>query len=357
MASLKILITGATGYIGGSFITHILESKNTFPASAKFSVLLRSSSQAALFSKHDVAPVILQNPEDLAELRNVASNYDIIVNFAYIALPEHAKALVLGLGDRKNAKIGKQEPVFIQASSGTSNVADRPFTAADRSKKLGLPVEFTDVDSKAVYEAEKRLEAEEAYPLRTTELAVIDTGLEVGIKTHVVMIPTVFGAGTGVGNKLSIQIPLLIRSVLNNGYLAVAGEGNGLWDRVHIQDLVDLLTILLTRVVTNEQVPTGKDGIMFSGTSRNSWKDLEQTIVKEGIKLGKLGADTQVKHVELAKAEEAWGLAGAPGLAELGFASNSRTVADRAKQWGWVPKFLDVEQAIGEDWLAITKET
>ncbi|CAO2653575.1 Nn.00g029860.m01.CDS01 [Neocucurbitaria sp. VM-36] len=356
MTPPKILITGATGYIGGSFVTHIRASKNAFLGSAKYFILLRSSSQAALFTKLDVMPVILQHSENLTELRDVASNYDIVINFAYISLPEHAKALVLGLGDRKNANSGIQEPVFIQASSGTSNVADRPFTVPDRFNQLGLPVEFTDLDSKAIYEAEKRLEAEEAYPLRTTELAIIDTGLELGVMTHVVMIPTVFGAGTGPGNKLSIQIPLLIKSVLKNGYLAVAGEGNGLWDRVHIQDVVDLLTILLTRVIKHEQVPSGKDGIVFSGTSRNSWADLEHAIINKGVKLGKLSGDTHIKHVELAKAEKYWGLEGVPGLAELGFASNSRTLAERAKQWGWVPKFLGMEEAIGEDWLAITME-
>ena len=340
---------------GGSYITHVLASKNPSLLSATYSVLLRSSSQASLFSKLDVTPIVLQDPEDLTELRNIASNYDIVINFAYITLPEHAKALVLGLGDRKKANPNMRQPVFVQASSGTSNIADRPFSAPDRFTKLDLPLEFTDLESNAVYEAEKRLNTEEHYPLRTTELGVIDAGLEVGIETHTVMVPTAYGIGTGPGNKISIQIPLLIRSVLKNGYLAVAGDGNGVWDRVHVEDLAGLLAKLLIRIIKDEPVPSGKDGILFSGTSRKSWKDLANAIINVGVKLGKLPADTQIKHVEFKEAEKSWGLEGAPGLAELGFTSNSRTRAERVRQWGWEPKFLDMEQAIREDWLAITE--
>ncbi|KAF1850521.1 NAD dependent epimerase/dehydratase family protein [Cucurbitaria berberidis CBS 394.84] len=355
-ASRSILITGATGYLGGGFLAEVLTSNNSILLSATYSVLLRSSSQASLFTNLDVTPLVLQNTEDLTELRHIASNYDIIVNFAYNVMPEHAKALVLGLGDRKLANPDLRTPVIIQASSGTSNFADRPFSAPDRFKKLGIPLEFTDLDSNALYEIEKRLDAEEPYPLRTTDLNVIDTALEVGVKTHVVMLPTVYGTGAGPGNKISIQIPVFIKSVLKHGYLAVAGEGNGVWDRVHIQDLVALFKILISRILQDEDVPSGKDGLLFSGTVRNSWNELAHAIINVGLKLGKIPADTEVKHVDLTEAEKAWGLDGFPGLAELAFASNSRTYAERATQWGWEAKVLDMESDIEADWLAVTKD-
>ena len=275
---------------------------------------------------------------------------------AYISLPDHAKALLLGLSDRKKTNPQAREPVFIQATSGTSNLADKPFTQPNRVEQLGLPKEYTDRNPEEIYEAEKKLEAEEAYPLRTTELTVIDTGLELGVKTHVVMVPTVFGVGTGPGNKQSIQIPLLIRSVLKNGYLAVADHGMQEWDRVHVTDLVELLGILLDRVLQGKEVRSGKQGIVFAGSIRSSWRTLAQSILDAGIKLGKIPDSTGIKHVDFEKAATDWGLGGAIGLAELGFASNSRTTAEKAFEWGWKPEVLIMGKAIEEDWIAITAD-
>lgn len=170
------------------------------------------------------------------------------------------------------------------------------------------------------------------------------------------MSPTIYGIGSGPGNKTSIQVPLLIESVLKHRYLAVAEEGNAQWDQVHIADLTALLEILLVRVIGNQPVPRGKEGIIFSGTTRNSWKDFAATIVKVGVKLGKIPATTEVKQLPLREAMTSWGLddPSAHPFAELGFASNSRTKAEVARQWGWEPKSVDIEKGIEEDWLALT---
>ena len=153
---------------------------------------------------------------------------------------------------------------------------------------MSLPTEFTDLESSGIYEVEKQLDTAEPYALRTTELTVIVTGLEVGVRTQVVMAPTVYSPGTGPGNQMSVQVPVLIRSVLKNGYLAIAGEGTQEWGRVHIQDLDELLNILLTRLVEDKDTtPSDKDSIIFACASQNSWRELAQMIVDVGIKLGK----------------------------------------------------------------------
>ncbi|KAF2732564.1 NAD(P)-binding protein [Polyplosphaeria fusca] len=347
MDSPRILVTGATGYIGGSVLSYSINE----PAlkKAKFFALVRNPAQEALFKPLGIETIALKNADSHEELRELASGFDIIINPAYATKLEHSKALVLGLGDRKKASPDGSVPHIVQ-TSGTSNLSDRPFTLASRK----VQAEFTDLDSANVYETEKELEQEEQYDQRTVELAVIDTGLEVGVKTHVIMSPTIYGPGSGPGNIFSIQIPILIRSLLKNGYAFVVGDGSQQWDHISITDLADLYAKMLIQIVQGKDVPSGKDGIFFSETGRRSWKELAQDIIEAGVKVGRI-EKAEVREASLQEAADAYGLGAMPAFVELGFASNSRTKAEKARELGWKSKdgFEEFQKGIEEDWKAV----
>jgi hypothetical protein len=63
----------------------------------------------------------------------------------------------------------------------------------------------------------KEREAQNPYLQRTAELGIVDIGLELGVKTLVIMSPTIYGIGTGLFNKTSVQIPSYIAAVLDHG--------------------------------------------------------------------------------------------------------------------------------------------
>ena len=95
-----------------------------------------------------------------------------------------------------------------------------------------------------------------------------------GVKTTIIMSPTIYGLGTGLFNKLSIQIPVMIRAFIKSGQPEVIGEGKGQWDYVHVADLARLYEILLVKILKGEEIPTGEKGILFSGTGRYSFAEL-----------------------------------------------------------------------------------
>lgn len=132
------------------------------------------------------------------------------------------------------------------------------------------------------------------------------------------MSPTIYGVGTGLFNKMSIQIPLLIREAIKAGRSECVGDGMAVWNHVHIADLVDLYAILLRRVLAGEEVPVGEEGILFSESGKFKWLDLAQDI---GNALFALGA-IQTKEVAHIRPEEAakW-LGGDALVTELSFAS------------------------------------
>lgn len=159
----------------------------------------------------------------------------------------------------------------------------------------------------------------EPYPQRTTELVVTQLGKELGVKTHIIMSPTIIGEGTGFFNKLSIQIPALIKTALAHGQSIVIGEGKEEWDHIHVQDLADMYGLMLARIVEGKDVPSAEKGIFFSETGSHTWMDVARGVGEAGFKLGALKT-ADVKKISL---EEAQKIIGGlhPDYLELGFAS------------------------------------
>jgi len=133
------------------------------------------------------------------------------------------------------------------------------------------------------------------------------------------MSPTIYGLGTGLFNKKSIQLPTIIRTAIKKGRVDVVSEGTGAWDAVHIQDLAPLYELLLAKVLQGENVPFGRQGIFFSETGDYTWMQLAEGLADELHKQGILKT-ADVNHLTLREAAEQWGN-GSAQYAELGFAS------------------------------------
>jgi nucleoside-diphosphate-sugar epimerase len=93
----------------------------------------------------------------------------------------------------------------------------------------------------------------------------------------------IYGIGSGAFKKVSTQIPYLTKIAFDEGQPVVVGDGAGIWDYVHIADLVVLFEILLDKAISGESIPSGKQGIYFSGTGRYSWRELAEFVGKAGV--------------------------------------------------------------------------
>ena len=91
-------------------------------------------------------------------------------------------------------------------------------------------------------------------------------------------------------------------------------------DYVHIADLVALFEILLEKAISGEDIPTGKQGIYFSGTGRFSWRKLTELVGIAGVEIGALKS-AEPKEVSSEYISEKSGLPWPVQLFELVFAS------------------------------------
>lgn len=224
MSSPKILLTGATGYIGGTILAQLVKSNHLGLQS--ITCVVRGADCITKLKEvygDRVKGEIYKGLDDVDRAIEIASQHDIVINTTLGFHAESAIALVRGLTQRKKAT-GKD--VYLIQTSGTSNLADRPITGDYIETKV-----FDDAKDD-IYGFEKALDAERPYPQRTTELGVIDVGLKEGVKTLVIMSPTIYGVGSGEWNKSSIQVPMYVKAVLSQGQAVVVGEGKGEWDHV-----------------------------------------------------------------------------------------------------------------------------
>ena len=222
-------------------------------------------------------------------------------------------------------------------TSGTSNLADQSISGT-YVEKVPNP-EFDDAKDD-IYGYEQQREALDPYPQRTTELGVIDAGLDLGVKTLVIMSPLIYGIGNGLFNKISVQIPAYITSILTHQRAAVVAEGKGVWGYVHVEDLAELYKIAVVDVLENagKNLPVGKKGIIFSDNGRFTWREVVQGVVDVLHEQGKV-PDRQVESVSLAEGAKLMNVLGMQDekIVELGLSSNSRTVSTVGRKLGWKP--------------------
>ncbi|KAI5460982.1 hypothetical protein BGZ63DRAFT_357527 [Mariannaea sp. PMI_226] len=341
----RILITGATGYIGGSVLTEIL--KSPISQNVSISVLVRREDQAEILREHGVIPIIFRDLDDLATLEQVSSDFDVVINSANSFHPTSAVALIKGLAKRKE-KTGAE--VHFIHTSGTSNLGDYRISGAYTETRI-----FTDKDH--IYAYEKYREDMHTYPQRTTDLAVVETGLATRVRTYIVMSPTIYGLGSGLFNKISVQIPKAMRTAVRVGRAEVVGAGEAHWNHVHIADLAPLYELLLRSALEGKEgLAFGEQGIYFCETGEHTWLDLAEGVGKAGFELGVLQSPMPGR-ITLEQSAKQWGN-GSFQVGELGWCSSSRTRAVLSRELGWKPTKTrrDFEENFLEEFKLILQE-
>ncbi|KAI5480198.1 hypothetical protein MNV49_001526 [Pseudohyphozyma bogoriensis] len=265
-SSPSILILGAAGYIGGTVLTELLK---THPASS-ITALVRTAAQADLLAPRSINTTI-GTLEDIPLLKSLVVASDVVMNFAvpFGGGDASIQALVDGLEERAE-KGGEYKPVLIQTSgSGTVLYGAGGVAGEDV---------WTDED----YERWDAL-PDEAY-FHTGNKIVAATALRGKISAYILMSPTVYGKGTGPGNKLSLQIPAYVRYAKRTGGAAYIGEGNNIWGNVHVQDLASLYHLVMHHALLNptstqaSAASKGWENLIYAGVAQHTWGSVIKTL-------------------------------------------------------------------------------
>ncbi|KAJ7220966.1 hypothetical protein C8J57DRAFT_1595369 [Mycena rebaudengoi] len=202
----RILLVGASGYVGGTVLHHILSSPD--PKLAKSTI-----SRITCFPS-----VSLDDTDFVADL---ASQHDIVINAGTGFHAANAEAMVRGLAKRQTAT--GHTPWMIH-TSGCSNISDQPLTGESHPER-----KWDNVEAEKVYEFEKAEDQRNPYPQRTAELSVLDVGLELGVNTLSLQSPLIYGPSEGLFPP-SINMIQMMKYIVDNGYSFSLGDGTGCID-------------------------------------------------------------------------------------------------------------------------------
>ncbi|EFK36681.1 Cholesterol dehydrogenase [Chryseobacterium gleum] len=292
----KILITGITGYIGGSIAKKLLERNYEVTG------LVRNESHVQELESLGIKTVVgnIHN-EDL--IKTAVAGVDAVIHNADSADDAYAV------------------DNFIKALEGSHKTFI--FTSGSAifgGKENGRRSDFVYRED---YPLTPRLEMASRVLINNYVLQSVQKDIR-----SIVIVPTmVYGEGLGI-KKDSIQIPALINFSQKKGHGVYFGEGENIWSNLHIEDLADLYVLALEKA---------KEGsIYYAENGASSLKNIAEIISKKYHQ-------QPARSLSIQDAVDNFGPAGG----YFGFASNSICSADKARtELGWKPVYNSIENFI-----------
>lgn len=300
MQKLKIFMTGASGYIGGTVAAALRQAGHAL------SGLARSEGAADKLRAHGIEPVRGELGSH-SIVRNAARVADAVINCANAEDPFSVAAIIEGLA-------GSGKP-FLH-TSGSSVVGDKV------AGKLSPKVYHEDTPFEPLPEKIQRV---------AVQRAVLASAAQ-GIRSVVLCPSLIYGQGRGA-NPDSIQVPTLIRQAVKSGVPRYVGAGENVWSTVHIEDVVEAYLLALER---------GRAGsFFFIENGEASLKAIVESIARL------LGGKNAPQGWGIDEAIAEWG----PMAVWFSLGGNSRINADKARTMlGWKPHGADLFHEIERGW-------
>ncbi|KIM29664.1 hypothetical protein M408DRAFT_67513 [Serendipita vermifera MAFF 305830] len=257
----SIFVLGATGYIGGS----ILDRYTKVYTNYEFVALVRSDTGIKAVKRlGNNVTAVKGSHSDHEIITELASKADIILNAADADDLELTKAVLAGA---RRTTIGKI-PILIH-TSGTG--------VATTAQSLGKKDPNYRVLDDSNVEDIKSIPPDA--PHRQIDLAIFAADAAGYVSAYIIAPSTIYGTGSGPGNKISQQIPTLIKEILAHKQTVYVGEGTNEWNNVHIEDLVDLYIIVTNLAISELGTKTDPYSKFFWGSvGLHTWGDIARKI-------------------------------------------------------------------------------
>ncbi|KAK7438225.1 hypothetical protein VKT23_018156 [Stygiomarasmius scandens] len=276
----KILMTGITGYIGGSVFCRLLQRPDfsTFDIRA----IVRSSEKAEKLKKYGVTSIIGSHT-DFELMKNATSDADIVITMANVDDVDAAQGVLAGL-KKKFEKTGKK--AVLLHTSGTAVLGD------DARGEHASETVYDDIDPDQV----ETLTPD--HPHRPVDLAVVGAAQEGYADTYIVLPPTIWGTPSGplfddkIANSRSYQLPALVKAGVVRGQGGIIGKGANIWPHVEVHELTTFYSLIMDNILMPDSLKpsvlgTGRNGFYFASSFEYNMYEVAETISNVLVDMGK----------------------------------------------------------------------
>ena len=316
---LKLLSTGATGYIGGE-VLYVLA--NTYPDLEITAIVRNSDKGAKIASQYAKIRLVYGTLDDVELLTEESAKADIVVHTADCDHVASAHAIVAGLqrSGRKTYLIHTSGTgVLSWEDLGANTYGSKRETVYDDWEGIGKVTSIPD----------------EALHRNVDKIILAANQVSAGaIQTAIICPPCIYGPGRGPDNKRSLQVYDMAKAALTRGKGFVVGEGTNVWTQVHVQDLSEVYLALVTAALSADggKATWNDEGYYFAENGEFAWGDVGRAIAKTAFKQKLINSD----EADSVSKEEADNMR---AFGSYLWGTNSRCKSIRAnKLFGWKPR-------------------
>ncbi|KAJ3920490.1 NAD-binding protein [Lentinula edodes] len=324
---VPLLLTGATGYIGGTVLTRFLRRPDI--SSFDIRLLVRSHEKAKSIQDLNLGvTVFIGSHTDAGLMEELTSQVDVVIATtvywqADCDSLDAAESTLRGL--KKRYEMTGIPPTFIQ-TSGTGVYVDFVGGKHANSELFddGNPEQIETISPTA--------------PHRPVDLAIVAGDAEGYVRSYIILPSTVWGISTGllfdakISNPHSVQIPYSARAALARGRGGMLTEGKNVWPIVEIHELGELYSLLYDSIQNKHpKAGHGREGYYNAGYEEYSMNQLA-TSLSQGLVALNRGTNAEPSSFTQEELDKFFGQ-----FAPF-FGSNCRCLSTRSKAIGWSPK-------------------
>ncbi|KIW30201.1 hypothetical protein, variant [Cladophialophora immunda] len=322
----RILLTGATGYIGGETLHQLATS------GAKYAItcLVRPQKASLIARAYPSVRIAEGDLDDVEIVEKEASEADIVIHLASTKHVPSCNAIIRGL-----STTGRSAPGYWIQMSGASLFSAEEIKSDTYGEAAG---KFYD----NLKDADEIRSIISSSPSRVVDNLVLAQQPS-SIKTALVVGPLIYGRGRGPGNTRSIQGPESAKYTLQQGQGFRLSAGKSVWSNVHVRDVGSLICLLVSAATAKKEGIWNQDGIYLPENGHMAFGDLTALIAKEAHRQGFIQSPTVEKVINPADGDEI-----TPHAAIL-LGTNAKLVESRARRdLGWQPSGFSLEDEVAD---------
>ncbi|CRG85985.1 hypothetical protein PISL3812_02988 [Talaromyces islandicus] len=326
--SHNILVTGASGYLGGSLLARW--ERNSLPPYGHLYALVRSDEHAQAVKQYGAEPLQC-DINDHENLKKIIVDNGISIVFFLIDsfTAQHQPPIIEALAQVK-ATTGKE--VHFVHTGGAKHFSEHAGIHRDK------PLLDTDPE---LYNILKTSYAPLEFVRRTTgtNITVIDTCEKYGVRGYIFAPCIVYGRGEGFGNQTSIQDVAIVKAAVKARRVYKVDTGNPTWPVCHIVDNTNLYLQMVRNMLLGNDIGYNKHGFYLAASGSVHWNDLYASVAAALAKRNRVEDATVVQADDAAIATMGEGLGVSPDLVPLMLGGTCVFTAVNGGRIGWKAQY------------------